>query len=90
MTTVPVFVAYVSKSERGIKPVIRELRRGVIVTDGTEQVFYLDSRGYVASVFSSFEKVFDTRREACRFLAGEVRREIDLLRVEADQLEFAI
>jgi hypothetical protein len=90
MTTTPVFVAYVSKSERGIRPVIRELRRGVIVTDGIEHVFYLDSLGNVASVFVSFEQVFTTRREACRFLAAEVRREIELLRVEADQLEFAI
>jgi hypothetical protein len=90
MTTTPVFVAYVSKSERGIKPVIRELRRGVIVTDGTEQVFYLDSRGYVASVFPSFEHVYDTRREACQFLAAEVRKEIELLKVEADQLEVAL
>jgi hypothetical protein len=90
MTTTPVFVAYVSKSDRGIKPVIRELRRGAITTDGIEHVFYLDSVGNVASVFHSFEHVFDTRREACRFLAGEVRREIELLNVEADQLEVAL
>ena len=90
MTTTPVFVAYMSKSDQGSKPVIRELRRGVISTDGNDHVFYLDSRGMVASVFVSFERVFTTRREACLFLAGEVRKEIERLNAEADLLEVAL
>ena len=74
----------------GVKPIIRELRKGVINTDGIERVFFIDSLGNATAVYDSFEHAFDTRREACRFLAAEVWKEIERLKVEADQLEFAI
>jgi hypothetical protein len=89
-TTTPVFVAWLARNDNGLRPVIRELRKGVINTDGTEHVFYMDALGNVTSVYHSFETVFDTRREACLFLAAEVRKEIELLKVEADQLEVAL
>ena len=90
MTTVPVFVAWLARNDKGLRPIIRELRKGTITTDGVEHVFYLDATGAVTSVYDSFETVLATRREACRFLAAEVRREIELLNAEAAQLEVAL
>ena len=90
MTTTPVFVAWLARNDKGLRPVIRELRKGVISTDGTEHVFYMDALGNVTTVYDSFEHVFASRREACQFLAAEVRKEIERLKVEASQLEVAL